>query len=265
MQELSILKESYIILKKVAEGGTSNIYLAIHKKRNQLCIIKKIPKESVKDITIFSRESVKESVILAELNHPYIPRLIEVVREEDITFIIMEFINGVSLDKVIKRFGSQLERDVILWGIQLCELFLYLHTRAEPIIYRDLKPANIILRVSGEIVLIDFGAAKIFRAEKREDTVCLGTVGYAAPEQFGDNGQSDERTDIYGIGTTLYHLITGENPQNLRAKKSVFRTKSFNCSRKMKNIIYKCTEPNPQNRYQSCAKLLDDLKRCNKQ
>jgi len=264
MKRISRLNEVCTVLKELTRGGMSEIYLGMYKSLNQLCIIKKIPKEGLKESDIIRQEGVKEGHILATLYHPCIPKLIDIIREENVVFIIMEFISGIAMDKLIKQSGSQMESIVVLWGIQLCEVFTYLHTKQEPIIYQDLKPANIILKPNGKIVLIDFGAAKILKSKETEDFICLGTIGYAAPEQFDKYGKSDERTDIYGIGTTLYHLITGKNPDILCSSSSIFKPRILNCSKRMRKIIYKCTEQNPQNRYQSCAKLLYDLNLCNK-
>lgn len=96
------------------------------------------------------------------------------------------------------------------WAWQLCDVLRYLHERNY--VYRDMKPGNILLRPDGRLALIDFGTMRVYKPGKAGDTVCLGTRGYAAPEQFGGMGQTDARTDIYGLGATLYYLATGCNP-----------------------------------------------------
>ena len=101
---------------------------------------------------------------------------------------------------------------MIKWAKQLCDVLGYLHSQNPPIIYRDMKPANIMLKPDGNVVLIDFGTAREYKENNIEDTTCLGTMGYAAPEQFGGMGQTDARTDIYCLGATMYHLVTGMNP-----------------------------------------------------
>ena len=125
-----------------------------------------------------------------------------------------------------------------------------------PIIYRDMKPANIMLQPNGNIKLIDFGIAREYKEHNLEDTVSLGTKGYAAPEQFGGKGQTDQRTDIYCLGVTLYHLVTGKNPCEPPYEIYPIRYWNPNLSSGLESIILKCTRINPEERYQSCAELL---------
>ena len=116
------------------------------------------------------------------------------------------------LSQILRENGAIPQKYVVSWAKILCDVLLYLHTRDSPIIYRDMKPGNIMLKPDGNLMLIDFGTAREYKVKNRGDTVCLGTVGYAAPEQFGGMGQTDARTDIYGLGATMYHLLTGKNP-----------------------------------------------------
>lgn len=139
---------------------------------------------------------------------------------------------------------------------QLCEVLGYLHTRKNPIIYRDLKPDNIMLRPDGSITLIDFGIAREYKEYAAHDTRALGTQGYAAPEQFGGQGQTDARTDIYGLGTTLYHLVTGYNPSEPPYEIFPIRHWNPSLSQGLERIIWKCIQRNPKDRYQSCAEIL---------
>ena len=128
--------------------------------------------------------------------------------------IVMDYIEGRHLESVIREYGAQDQADVIEWAKQLCDVLSYLHSRKPPIIYRDMKPSNVMLRPDGKVMLIDFGTAREFKESSVADTTCLGTQGYAAPEQYGGHGQTDARTDIYCLGATLYHLLTGHNPSD---------------------------------------------------
>ena len=132
----------------------------------------------------------------------------------------------------------------------------YLHMQDPPIIYRDMKPANVMLQPNGHIKLIDFGIAREYKEQNVEDTVSLGTKGYAAPEQFGGKGQTDPRTDIYCLGVTLYHLVTGQNPCEPPYELYPIRHWKPELSAGLESIILKCTQMNPQDRYSSCAELL---------
>ena len=153
----------------------------------------------------------------------------------------------------------QKQEKVIDWARQLCNVLGYLHTQDPPIIHRDIKPSNIMLTPDGEIKLIDFGIAREFKDQKVADTTWLGTNGYAAPEQFGGKGQTDARTDIYCLGATLYHLVTGCNPSEPPYEKKPIRIINPNLSEGLERIILKCTREDPNERYQSVAELLYDL------
>ena len=176
----------------------------------------------------------------------------------------MEFIEGQNLNEIIKSQKNPLdEYTVVSWAKQLCRVLFYLHTLKPPRIFRDLKPANIILQSNGIIKLIDFGTMKNYVESCTEDTVNLGTKGYAAPEQFGGRGQTDARTDIYGLGMTMYHLITGVNPSlpPFEFKSPRYYRKDISVG--LERIIMKCIEIERENRYQSAMDLLNDLDKLN--
>lgn len=175
---------------------------------------------------------------------------------EDSFIIIMDYVQGNSLNKALEEYGAQPQEYVIEWAKQLCDVLGYLHSRQPPIIYRDMKPANIMLKPDGNVTLIDFGTAREFKEKNLADTTCLGTVGYAAPEQFGGMGQTDARTDIYCLGATLYHLVTGCNPSEPPYEMKPIREINPSLSGGLERIILKCTQRNPEDRYQSAAELM---------
>lgn len=156
------------------------------------------------------------------------------------------------------------EEKVIKIGRQLCEVLQYLHQMSPPIIYRDMKPANVMVRSNGDVMLIDFGTARYFKEGKLADTISLGTLGYAAPEQFGGMGQTDARTDIYGLGVTLYHLITDMNPSEPPYEIKPIREINPALSKALEYIIVKATQRDPNERYQSVGEMLYDLNNLNK-
>ena len=196
------------------------------------------------------------SDILKKLNHPNLPSIIDVIDTEDSFIIIMDYIQGNSLNKALEEYGAQPQEQVIAWAKQLCDVLDYLHTRTPAIIYRDMKPANIMLKPEGTVTLIDFGTAREFKERNLADTTCLGTVGYAAPEQFGGMGQTDARTDIYCLGATLYHLVTGMNPCEPPYEIKPIREINPTLSGGLEKIIQKCTQRDPNDRYQSAAELM---------
>ena len=196
--------------------------------------------------------------MLKRLSHPNLPSIIDVIEDEETLLIVMDYIEGI-LSKALNEYGAQPQELVVEWAKQLCDVLGYLHTRKPPIIYRDMKPSNIMLKPDGNITLIDFGTAREFKEKNLADTTCLGTVGYAAPEQFGGQGQTDARTDIYCLGATLYHLVTGCNPCEPPYEIRLIREINPTLSSGLEKIIHKCTQKNPEERYQSCAELMSCL------
>ena len=208
----SIVDGKYKILNKIGQGGMSVVYLAMNERANKQWAIKQVRKDGVKDFEVVKQGLIVEIDMLKRLSHPNLPSIIDVIDRKDNFLIVMDYIQGNSLKNRLDEFGAQPQELVIEWAKQLSDVLGYLHTRKPAIIYRDMKPSNIMLKPDGKLTLIDFGTAREYKEKNLADTTCLGTIGYAAPEQFGGKGQTDGRTDIYCLGATLYHLVTGMNP-----------------------------------------------------
>lgn len=252
----SVIDGKYKILSKVGQGGMSVVYMAINEKANKTWAVKEVRKDGVLDFEAVKQGLVAETDILKKLDHPNLPSIIDVIDTADSFIIIMDYIQGNPLSRALEEYGAQPQEYVIEWAKQLCDVLGYLHSRQPPIIYRDMKPANIMLKPDGNITLIDFGTAREFKEKNLADTTCLGTVGYAAPEQFGGMGQTDARTDIYCLGATLYHLVTGCNPSEPPYEIKPIRQINPSLSGGLERIIQKCTQRNPADRYQSAAELM---------
>lgn len=252
----SVLDGKYKILNKIGQGGMSVVYLAMNEKANKQWAIKEVRKDGKQDIEVVKQNLIAETDILKKLSHPNLPSIIDVIDAEDSFLIVMDYIEGNSLSHAIKESGPQPQAYVIEWAKQLCDVLGYLHSRKPPIIYRDLKPANIMLRPNGQISLIDFGTAKEFMNDNVEETSCLGTRGYAAPEQYGGRGRTDARTDIYCLGATMYHLVTGKSPAEPPYEMKPIRWWQPTLSSGLEEIILKCTKADPAERYQSCSELM---------
>lgn len=257
MLEIGTLVDGkYKILNKVGQGGMSVVYLAMNEKANKQWAIKEVRKDGVKDFEVVKQSLVAETDMLKKLSHPSLPSIVDVIEDESTFLIVMDYIQGNPLSRALEEYGAQPQEQVIEWAKQLCDVLGYLHTRTPAIIYRDMKPANVMLKPDGNVTLIDFGTAREFKEKNLADTTCLGTVGYAAPEQFGGMGQTDARTDIYCLGATLYHLVTGMNPCEPPYEIRPIREINPSLSGGLEQIILKCTQRNPQDRYQSCAELM---------
>ena len=252
----SVIDGKYKILNVIGKGGMSVVYLAMNERANKQWAIKEVRKDGVQNFEVVKQNLIVETDLLKRLNHPHLPSIIDVIDGDGTFLIVMDYIEGNPLSKAIKNSGAQNQDDVIEWAKQLCDVLGYLHSRKPPIIYRDMKPSNVMLKPDGNVMLIDFGTAREFKSTSVADTTCLGTQGYAAPEQFGGHGQTDARTDIYCLGATMYHLITGHNPALPPYEMYPIRQWNPMLSSGLEEIILKCTQKNPDDRYQSCAELL---------
>ena len=265
MAEIGTLVEGkYEILKLIGKGGMSKVYLAMDKNLNKQWAIKEIQKEARnKNNEVVVQSAIAEANMMKKLDHPCLPRIVDIINHDNVIYVVMDYIEGEPLSRVLQQDGAQPQEVVLEWAESLCGVLDYLHTQNPPIIYRDMKPANIMLQPNGNIKLIDFGIAREYKEQNLEDTVCLGTKGYAAPEQFGGKGQTDRRTDIYCLGVTLYHLLTGQNPCDPPYELYPIRPWNPNLSAGLENIILKCTQLNPADRFDSCAELLYALQHLN--
>ncbi len=252
----SLVDGKYKILSVIGKGGMSVVYMAINEKANKTWAVKEIRKDGVLNFEAVKQGLTAETEMLKKLDHPNLPSIIDVIEDDETFIIVMDYIEGNSLNKSLEEYGAQPQEYVIEWAKQLCDVLGYLHSRIPPIIYRDLKPSNIMLKPDGNLSLIDFGTAREFKESNIEDTTCLGTIGYAAPEQFGGQGQTDARTDIYGLGATLHHLITGCNPSEPPYEIRPITDINSNLSSGFEKILIKCTQRNPDDRYQSAAELM---------
>ena len=252
----SVIDGKYKILNVVGKGGMSVVYLAMNERANKQWAIKEVRKDGMQSFEVVKQNLVAETDLLKKLNHPHLPSIIDVIDCDDTFLIVMDYIEGNPLSKALETSGAQNQDDVIEWAKQLCDVLGYLHSRKPPIIYRDMKPSNVMLKPDGNVMLIDFGTAREFKSTSVADTTCLGTQGYAAPEQFGGHGQTDARTDIYCLGATMYHLVTGHNPATPPYEMYPIRQWNPMLSSGLEEIILKCTQRNPEDRYQSCAELL---------
>ncbi len=252
----SVIDGKYKVLSQIGRGGMSTVYLAINEKANKPWAVKEVRKGGIQNFEVVKQSLIVEMDLLKKLNHPNLPSIVDVIDREEDFLIVMDYIEGMTLDKVLREQGAQNQEDVVKWALQICDVLNYLHTRKPPIIYRDMKPSNIMLRSDGTITLIDFGTAREFKEKKVADTTCLGTQGYAAPEQFGGQGQTDERTDIYSLGATLYHLLTGHNPSEPPYEMYPLTTWNSALSSGLEGIVSKCTQKNPNDRYYSVEELM---------
>lgn len=253
----SVIDGKYEILTEIGHGGMSVVYLAMDTHLNKQWAVKEIKKKgSGKNDEIVVNSLLAEANMMKRLDHPSLPRIVDIIDNGITIYVVMDYIEGESLDKILAEYGAQPEELVIGWAKQLCDALSYLHSQKPPIIYRDMKPANVMLKPEGNIKIIDFGIAREYKEQSLADTTVLGTKGYAPPEQY--SGQTDARSDIYALGMTMHHLLTGIDPRTGEAYAPV-RMWNPEVSEGMEMIIDKCVQPAAEHRYQNCQDLLYDL------
>lgn len=252
-----IIDGKYEVLTIIGKGGMSQVFLARDRRLNKQWAVKEIQKRATdRNNDVVVQSAIAEANMIKQLDHPSIVRIVDIIETDEVIYIIEDFIEGETLESLLNDNGAQPQELVIEWAKQICAALEYLHTRKPPIIYRDMKPANVMLKPDGNIKIIDFGIAREYKEQSLSDTVSLGTRGYAAPEQFGGRGQTDPRTDVYCLGVTMYHLVTGHSPCDPPYEIYPIREWNPALDPGLEAIILKCTQLNPEDRYQSCAELL---------
>ncbi len=210
LQQGEILNNRYRIVSLIGQGGFGAVYRAWDLRMNGVCVVKENLESTTEAINQFQREAQ----ILFRLRHPGLPRVSDFFEVSGQgLYLIMDYIEGQNLENIINaRGGKVLEEEAIGWVSQVCDALEYLHNQTPPIIHRDIKPQNIIITPQGEPVLVDFGVAKVYQANQKTTIGARAvTPGYSPPEQYLQTG-TDEHSDIYSLGATLYTLLTGETP-----------------------------------------------------
>lgn len=203
---------------------------------------------------------VKEAEVLIRLNHPFLPNIVDYYGPdtEGIAYLVMDYIAGQTLQQIfLKQMKRIRPAQMINYAIQLCHLFDYLHKqRPQPVIYRDLKPDNVMIDEYDQVRLIDFGIARSYKTGQSNDTVRLGTVGFAAPEQYMGQ-QTDPRTDLFALGAMMYYLLSGGTYFSLeRSGRDSFPKES---PKGLINIVNKLVQFQPEDRYQNASEVMRDL------
>ncbi len=218
-QEGSCLGRRYEVVRVVARGGMGAVYEAHDTRLNgRRCAVKALldTGRAERDRAEAAAWFAREAQILSTLSHPSIPAVSDYFSEQGRHYLVMDFIDGRTLEDIVLREGTPglLVAEVVRWGIDLCAVLHYLHTRRPPVIFRDLKPANVMLARDGTLKLIDFGIARCLETANTGQAVVtmIGTPGYAPPEQY--QGLADPRSDVYSLGATLHHLLSGRDPRD---------------------------------------------------
>jgi outer membrane protein assembly factor BamB len=259
-----LLQDRYQIQEVIGVGGMGTVYRArdTNFKAIRLVAIKEMISQ-INDPVV--RKNIygiyeRESNILATLRHQSIPRIYDYFVINDRVYLVMEFINGRDLDDILSETTTFFsEEQVMGWAIELCDVIAYLHAiEPEPIIFRDMKPSNIMVNLQNHIVLVDFGIAKLF--ENRDKNTMVGTQGYSPPDQY--RGEATPKVDIYALGATLHHLVTLKDPRlepPFSFGERPIREINPNLSEELASIIDKALSYNSEDRFESIEEMKEAL------
>lgn len=254
----SIIQERYRITKILGHGGMGSVYMAIDENIHIPVAIK----ENLVLSENYSTQFKKEAVILAGLRHPNLPRVSDYFYlPGQGQYLVMDYIDGEDLRERIEREEKLPEKDVIIIGLMICDALMYLHNLSPKVIHRDIKPGNIRITPEGNVILVDFGLVKVFDINQQTATGARAmTPGYSPPEQYG-RGPTDERSDIYSLGATLYAALTGMIPEEslsrISGKEKLTSIKKYrsSISDSLDKIIQTALEIDPEKRYQTAEEF----------
>lgn len=260
---MQVVAGRYLILEKIAQGGMGAIYKAQDQRlQGKVVALKEMSEQAIKpsERADVLAAFIREAELLARLDHPNLVRVTDRFQEGERHYMVMEFIEGETLDTLIMGRAEPFpEQQVLAWASQLCDVLAFLHSQDPPIIYRDIKPSNIMVtRETQEVKLIDFGIARFYKPGKKRDTIQFGTDGYAPPEQYG-KAQTDERADVYALGATLHQLLTLHDPATRLFDFPDVRTLNTSIERRVERAITTALEMNKSKRHQSMADFWEAL------
>lgn len=250
-----LFEDKYRIQSYAGKGGMGTVYVAEDINTGRVWAIK----EAV--VTEYNKKLVySEAQIMSKLNNKSMPAVKEIIQEGDLLYIVMEYVQGDTLESYLRNGSAFAENIIHKWFIEICDVLIYLHELDPPIVYRDLKPSNIMVEDDGNIKIIDFGIAQEYSENGKIDQQTMAlTKGYAAPEQYDARFRYDVRTDIYALGVTMHYLLTGKNPNKPPYHFDKVRKLAPNVSLALEFIVAKCLQPNPDKRYKNARELKKDL------
>lgn len=246
-----ILDQKYEVIKTLGKGGMGTVYLCKNKRLGNLWAIKEVVQD-IKNTGILT-----EANILKNLNHVGIRRIVDIFYENNYLYMVQDYVEGQTLKEYVKVNGKMDTENICRITSDLCDILGYLHNQKPAIIYRDIKPSNIMITPSGKIVLIDFGISKVYKSDTDQDTVSAGSNGFAAPEQYGV-GKCCAGTDIYGIGMLIYYMVKGKVPST-GIEPLLDENYEKDIDDNLRRIIQKCVKIDIADRYISAEILKNEI------
>ena len=253
----------YILEKIVGEGSYSRVFLGFDNQKQRKVAIKEMREASlsIDDTDEVQRMFFRELNTLKSLRHKAIPRVHDFFLFRGRHYMVMEWAEGENLQTLLETEGRLPERKALNIMEQICEALIYLQEEGRQIVYKDLKPSNVLIDESGNVKIIDFGTARTYSPEKKRDTHVLGTPGYAPPEAYRENVQTDLSADVYSLGATMHHLVTGEDPIQFRFRFPDPRKYNDELSQKFSMLILKCLKDRDK-RIPDASALMKQIYNC---
>lgn len=257
-----LIDRRYKVVKHIATGGMGAVYKGEDTRLQTVVAIKEMIDffQTEEDKNYAIKRFREEALLLADLRHPNIPRVTDNFIENNKYYLTMDFVEGKSTEKIILENGGRglPEKRVVEWGIQICDVLDFLHSRNPPIIYRDMKPSNVMICDDDNVMLVDFGIARHF-SPRRPGTM-IGTHGYAPPEQY--KGNTEPKSDIYALAATMHHLLTGNDPtKGVPFNFKPIRQLRPELSEGLERILVKALENLPDRRYNTAGEMKNELEK----
>jgi len=260
-----VLNQLYRVVRLLGSGAMGNVYLVERIKDGKEFVVKELLFTEETGMNVYTAREIffREAEFMVNFKHHSIPAMYGIFSQDGKDYLVMDYVEGRTLEEIITSSSSPIPEDMaIKWTIELAKILDYLHNFFhKPVVYRDLKPSNIIITPEGSVKLVDFGIARYYNPDKHTDTFSFGSPGYAAPEQYKGKGQSSPQTDIFGLGVILFQMLTKYDPT---LKPFTFPSmKSLNpqVSTGLEEIVTRAIQLNPIKRYISMAEFYETLKK----
>lgn len=256
-----VLANRYQVRGLLGAGGMATVYRVFDNRLSAEWAIKEMKRAGSSEQERIQAEALfqREAAILANLSHAGLPRVVDFFTETGQNYLVMELIQGEVMDDLLLRTGPPPIPQVLEWTEQICDVFDYLHSRNPPVIFRDLKPSNVMIADGNRVKLIDFGIARFLKVGQKTDTVALGTPGYAAPESYGKS-QSDARSDIYSLGVLLHQMLSGYDPTRTPFALPSLTQLAGNLPPGLEMVVNRATHTQPDQRFATTVELKQALR-----
>jgi serine/threonine protein kinase len=261
-QQDLLIAGRYQMGRLLGSGGFGAVYLGTDERLHRpvaikVCSTQRLPAHEADEA---ARLFQSEALTLARLRHPGLTAIWDYFNQDDNWYLVMEYVPGQTLRELLRRQAGPLpQADALDYARQLCSVLGYLHSQPSPIVFRDLKPANIMITPEGQVKLIDFGIARLFSPGKAADTSQFGTPGYAPPEQYG--GQTEPRSDMYSLGVVLHQMLTGHNPQSTPFALPALRSLNAALPDGLEALVARATAYHIDDRVATAAEFCSELDR----